>query len=82
MHNLQAIIYRKALTLLSNSSLASAANLAVSKAKGTALHMPIRCLAFHERKHLLIHNIKVTLRAMRIHFKQKNLDTYLEKLFP
>jgi len=42
--------------------------------------MSIRRLAFHVRKHILMQNIKVTLRTMRIQFKQNILDAYLEKL--
>ena len=34
------------------------------------------------RKHILIENIKVTLRTMRIQFKQNILDGYLEKICP
>jgi hypothetical protein len=44
--------------------------------------MSIRRLAFHVRKHILMQNIKVTLRTMRIQFKQNILDAYLEKLCP
>jgi hypothetical protein len=56
--------------------------LAVSKDKGATLYMSIRRRAFHVRKHILIENIKVTLRTMRIQFKQNILDAYLENLCP
>ena len=34
------------------------------------------------RKHILIENIKVTLRTMRSQFKQNILDGYFEKICP
>jgi hypothetical protein len=34
------------------------------------------------RRHILIETIKVTLRTMRVQFKQNILDAYLEKLCP
>ncbi|MGE5840390.1 MAG: transposase, partial [Deltaproteobacteria bacterium] len=77
---LQAIVHHTALALLSYSFLAFVAILAASKTKEATLHMSIRRLAFHVRKHILIENIKVTLRTMRIHFRQNILDAYLEKL--
>ena len=82
VRNLQAIQHHAALALLSYSLLVFFAILAVSKDKGTTSYMSIRCRAFHVRKHILIENIKITLRTMRIQFKQNILDAYLEKLCP
>jgi hypothetical protein len=79
---LQAILHHTALALLSYSFLVFVAILAASKAKGATLYMSIRRLAFHVRRHILIENIKVTLRTMRIQFKQNILDAYLERLCP
>jgi hypothetical protein len=80
VRTLQAILHHTALALLSYSFLAFVAILAASKAQGATSCMSIRRLAFHVRRHILIENIKVTLRTMRIQFKQNILDAYLEKL--
>ena len=82
VRNLQAIQRHAALALLSYSLLVFFAILAVSKDNDATLYMSIRRRAFHVRKHILIQNIKVTLRTMRIQFKQNILDAYLEKLCP
>jgi len=82
VRNLQAIQRHAALALLSYSLLVFFAILAVSKDNDATLYMSIRRRAFHVRKHILIENIKVTLRTMRIQFKQNILDAYLEKLCP
>lgn len=82
MRALQSILHHTALALLSYSFLVFVAILATSQAKGATSYMSIRRLAFHVRRHILIENIKVTLRTMRIQFKQNILDAYLEKLCP
>jgi len=33
------------------------------------------------RRHILLENIKVTLKSMKIQFKQNILDSYLEQLW-
>jgi hypothetical protein len=43
--------------------------------------LSIRSLAFHVRKHILLENITVTFKAMRIRFQQNILDSYLDKLW-
>lgn len=39
--------------------------------------LSIQRFAFHLRKHILLENISVTLKNMRIQFKQDNLDTIM-----
>jgi SRSO17 transposase len=82
VRTLQAIQHHAALALLSYSFLVFFAILALSKDKGATSYMSIRRLAFLVRRDIFIENIKVTLRTMRIQFKQNILDAYLEKLCP
>jgi hypothetical protein len=82
VRNLQAIQHHAALALLSYSFLVFFSILAVSKDNEAILSISIRRLAFHVRRHILIENIKVTLKTMRIQFKQNILDAYLEKVCP
>ena len=49
--------------------------------KNTISDLSIRRLAFYVRKHILIENITVILKTMKIQFKQNILDSYLEKLW-
>jgi hypothetical protein len=48
--------------------------------KKTPLNLSIRLLAFRVRKFVLIELISVTLKNMKISFKQNILDSYLEQL--
>jgi hypothetical protein len=43
--------------------------------------LSIRSLAFHVRRHILLENITVTFKAMKIRFQQNILDSYLEHLW-
>jgi hypothetical protein len=45
------------------------------------LDLSIRRLAFQVRSNILLENISVTLKTMKIQFKQNILDTYLERLW-
>jgi hypothetical protein len=47
----------------------------------TSWDFSIRSLAFHVRRHILLENITVTFKAMRIRFQQNILDGYLETLW-
>jgi len=51
------------------------------KNKKQPLDLSIRCLAFQLRRYILVESISLTLKAMRIRFKQNILDTYLEQLW-
>ncbi len=45
------------------------------------LNQSMRSLAFQIRKHILLENITVTLKNIKIQFKQNILDSYLEQLW-
>jgi len=81
VRNLQAIQRHVALALLSYCILILLKILQWLKDKNAALSLSIRSLAFHVRKHILLENIKVTLKSMKIQFKQNVLDSYLEQLW-
>lgn len=67
--NLQAIQRHVGLTLLSYCVLILLKTLQWLRDKNASLGLPIRLLAFHVRKHILLENITVTLKKMRIQFK-------------
>jgi len=81
VRNLQAIQRHVALALLSYCILILLKILQWLKDKNAALSLSIRSLAFHVRRHILLENIKVTLKSMKIQFKQNVLDSYLEQLW-
>ncbi len=81
VRNLQAIQRHVALVLLSYCILILLKILQWLKDKNAALSLSIRSLAFHVRRHILLENITVTLKSMKIQFKQNILDSYLEQLW-
>ncbi len=80
VRTLQAILRHVALTLLSYCVLIFLKILQWLQDKTISLKLSIRLLAFHVRKHILLENITVVLKTMKIQFKQNILDTYLEEL--
>jgi hypothetical protein len=81
VRNPQAIQRHVALVLLSYCILILLKILQWLKDKNAALSLSIRSLAFHVRRHIFLENITVTLRSMKIQFKQNILDSYLEQLW-
>ena len=81
VRNLLAIQRHVALVLLSYLLLTLLRVLQGLREKNKALNSSIRLLAFHLRKHILLENITVTLKTMKIRFKQNILDSYLEQLW-
>ena len=81
VRNLQAIQRHVALALLSYCILILLKILQWLKDKHAALSLSMRSLAFHVRRHILLENITVTLKSMKIQFKQNILDSYLEQLW-
>ena len=81
VRNLQAIQRHVALVLLSYCVLIFLKILQWLRDKKTPLNLSIRLLAFHVRRHILIEHITVTMKNMRIQFKQNILDSYLEQLW-
>lgn len=81
VRNLQAIQRHVALALLSYCVLILLKILQWLKDKNASLNLSIRSLAFHVRRHILLENITVTLKSMKIQFKQNILDSYLEQLW-
>jgi Transposase DDE domain len=78
--SLQAIARHVALSLLSYFVLTILKALQWLKNKQTALQFSIRFLAFQVRRFVLLELITVTLKNMKIDFKQNILDSYLEQL--
>jgi hypothetical protein len=81
VRNLQAIQCHVALAFLSYCVLILLKILQWLKDKNASLDLSIRSLAFHVRRHILLENITVTLKSMKIQFKQNILDSYLEQLW-
>ncbi len=81
VRDLQAILRHVALVLLSYFVLILLKILQGLKDKKRCLEVSIRQLAFQVRTNLLLENISVTLKTMKIQFKQSILDTYLERLW-
>ena len=81
VRNLRAIQRHVILVLLSYCVLIFLKILQWLRDKHLSLGLSIRGLAFHVRRHILLENITVTLKNMRIQFKQNILDSYLEQLW-
>jgi IS4 transposase len=81
VRNPQAIQRHVALVLLSYCVLIVLKVFQWLRDKNISRDLSIRLLAFHVRRHILLENITVTLKTMRIQFKQNILDTYLEQLW-
>jgi hypothetical protein len=78
--NLQAINRHVALVLMSYFALIVLKILQWLRDKTACLNLSIRLLAFHVRRYILVEHITVTMKTMRIRFKQNILDTYLEQI--
>ena len=81
VRNPQAIQRHVALALLSYCILILLKIIQWLKNKNVSLDSSIRLLAFYVRKHILLENITVTLKTMKIQFKQNILESYLEQLW-
>jgi hypothetical protein len=81
VRNLQAIQRHVAIVLLSYCVLIFLKILQWLRDKKASLLLSIRLLAFHVRRRILIEHITVTMKNMRIQFKQNILDSYLEQLW-
>ena len=81
VRNLQAIQRHVAIVLLSYCVLIFLKTLQWLRDKKASLNLSIRLLAFHVRRRILIEHITVTMKNMRIQFKQNILDSYLEQLW-
>jgi hypothetical protein len=81
LRNLRAIQRHVALVLLSYCVLIFLKILQWLTDKKVSLNLSIRLLAFHVRRRILIEHITVTMKNMRIQFKQNILDSYLEKIW-
>ena len=81
VRNLQAIQRHVVLVLLSYGILILLKILQRLRDQNVSWDLSIRSLAFHVRRHILLENITVTFKAMRIRFQQNILDSYLEKLW-
>ena len=81
VRNLRAIQHHIALVLLSYFALMLLKVLQWLKDENTISDLSIRRLAFYVRKHILIENITVILKTMKIQFKQNILDTYLDPIY-
>jgi hypothetical protein len=78
--NLQAIKRHVALVLLSYFVLMVLKILQWLRNKTACLNLSIRLLAFHVRRYILVEQITVTMKTMKIRFKQNILDTCLEQI--
>jgi hypothetical protein len=81
VRNLHAIERHVALALLSYGILILLKILQRLRNPSASWDLSIRSLAFHVRRHILLENITITFKAMRIRFQQNILDSYLEKLW-
>jgi hypothetical protein len=81
VRDLTAIQRHVALVLMSYLVLVLLKVLQWLKDKKQVLNQSLRSLAFQIRKHTLLENITVTLKNMKIRFKQNILDSYLEPLW-
>jgi len=81
VRNLHAIQRHVTLVLLSYFVLTLLKLLQWLRDKNSSLDSSIRLLAFRIRKQILLENITVTLKNMKIRFKQNILDSYLEELW-
>ncbi len=80
VRNLPGIHRHTAIALLSYFVLILLKVLQWLKDKNFSLDLSIRSLAALVRRNILVENITITLKAMRIQFKQNILDSYLEQL--
>jgi hypothetical protein len=80
VRNLQAINRHVGLTLVSYFALILLKILQWLKDKTASLNLSIRLLAFHVRRYILVKHITVTMKIIKIQFKQNILDTYLEQI--
>ncbi|MFX0196608.1 MAG: transposase [Candidatus Hodarchaeota archaeon] len=80
VRNLQAISPHVALTPVSYFAAIVLKILQWLKEKTACLHLSIRQLAFHVRRHILVERITVKMKTMKIQSKQNILNTYLEQL--
>jgi hypothetical protein len=80
VRNPKAIQRHVALALLSYFVLIFLKILQWLRDKHVSLDSSIRFLASHVRRRILLQNITVVLKTMRIQFKQNILDSYLEQL--
>jgi hypothetical protein len=80
--NLPAIHRHTAIALLAYFVLITLKILQGSTAKNFSPDLSIRSLAALVRRNVLVENITITLKTMRIQFKQNILDGYLEQLMP
>ena len=81
VRNSQAIQRHVALVLLSYCVLILLKILQRLRDQSASWNLSIRSLAFHVRRHILMENIAVTFKAMKIRFQQNILDSYLEQLW-
>lgn len=81
VRNPQAIQRHVALVLLSYGILILLKILQRLRDQNASWDLSIRSLAFHVRRHILLENITVTFKAMRIRFQQNILNSYLDKLW-
>ncbi len=81
VRDLHALQRHVALALLSYFVLILLKILQQTQEHENSLSLSIRSLAFHLRKHILLESITVTLKNMRIQFRQNILDTYFEQLW-
>jgi SRSO17 transposase len=80
VRNLRAIQRHVTLVLLSYFTLVLMKILQWIKDKSISLTLSIRFLAFQVRKQILIERVTVSLKTLKIQFKQNILDSYLEQL--
>lgn len=81
VRNLQAIQRHVALVLICYFVLLLLKVLQWLRDKKQSLDVSIRYLAFQLRSHILWETICLTLKTMKIRFKQNILDIYLEKIW-
>jgi len=81
VRNLQAIHRHAALALLSYFALTLLKILQWLKDKNFSLDLSIRYLASLVRRNILVENITVTLKTMKVQFKQNILDSYLDQFY-
>lgn len=81
VRNPQAIQRHVALTLLSFCVLILFKIIQWLRDNNVSLDLSIRLLAFYVRKYILLENIAVTLKTMKIQFKQNILNSYLEQVW-
>lgn len=81
VRNPQAIQRHVAIVLLSYGVLIFLKILQQLRVQNVSWNLSIRSLAFHVRRHILLENITVTFKTMKIRFQQNILDSYLETLW-